>query len=128
MKTDEKEFIQMIDWIKNMNEEDLAKLKDYLENPVRYQKKKCWSIMDERMYGKLIKDFGNFKADFFYERNVFLTKKDNRYEIVIKSTNIGDFNSDPDYKFFSIDEAQKLRDIFDDAIKISNANHLKNIE
>ncbi|KYK24354.1 hypothetical protein AYK25_00535 [Thermoplasmatales archaeon SM1-50] len=125
MKSDDKEYKKLVDWIKTLDEKELAKVKNIINNPEKLRKRERWNLMEERMYGKMVKDFGVFKTDLFHERNVFLTEKDNKFEIVIKSIYIGDFKSEPDYKFFSIDEAQKLRDIFDDAIKIATRNPLK---
>lgn len=119
-KHEKSDFKSIYHFIKNADEQTLAKLKDVIDNPEKYHKDEPWTKADEILFGKVIKDFGILETEFFYKKNVFLTKKENDYRIIIKTTT-GEF-SEPNYDSFPFKNMQKLRDIFNDAISIITAD------
>ncbi len=117
------DFKSIYAFIKNADQGTLAKIKDIIDNPEKYHKDEPWTKADETLFGNVIKDFGILETEFFYKKNVFLTKKENDYRVIIKTTT-GDF-SEPNYESFHLKNMSKLRDIFDEAITIINADTLE---
>jgi hypothetical protein len=123
VKPEKSNFKSIYNFIKNADEKTLAEIKDIIENPKKYHKDEPWTRVDESLFGKVIKDFGILETEFFFKKNVFLTKKENEYRVIIKTTT-GDF-CEPNYDSFHFKNMPKLRDIFDEAIKIINSEELE---
>ena len=78
------------------------------------------------LIGKIIKEYPEMNESYPIRYNIYLAEKDGEYSIVIRWTNIlPDANCEPEYYRFNMENVEKMRDIFDDAINTTIAKPLK---
>jgi len=81
---------------------------------------------EKKLIGKIIKEYPILNEDYAIRYNIYLTEKDGEYSVVLRWTNIlPDVESEPEIYRFNMENVEKMRDIFDDAIKTTVANPLK---
>lgn len=81
---------------------------------------------EKKIIGKIITEYPVLHEDYAIRYNIYLTEKDGEYSIVLRWTNIlPDISSEPEIYRFNMENVEKMRDIFNDALKKIVANPLK---
>jgi hypothetical protein len=100
----------------------LERFKEKFENikppPLKY--------LEKILIGKIIKEYPVLNENYAIRYNIYLTEKDGEYSIVLRWTNIvPDVDCEPEIYRFNMENVEKLRDIFDDAINKTVIKPLK---
>jgi hypothetical protein len=100
----------------------LERFKEKFENikspPLKY--------LEKILIGKIIKEYPVLNESYALRYNIFLVEKDGEYSVVLRWTNIvPDVDCEPEIYRFNMENVEKLRDFFDDALKTTLANPLK---
>jgi ASC-1-like (ASCH) protein len=78
------------------------------------------------LIGKIIKEYPVLNEDYAIRYNIYLAEKEGKYSIVLRWINIlPDVDCEPEIYRFDMENVEKLRDIFDDALKTTVAKPLK---
>jgi hypothetical protein len=117
---------KMVEEISEVNTETMKK---FFEGKVKIKPPELDSF-EKQYIGKIITEYPFLVEDFDSRYNIYLAEKNGRYSIILRWTDVNPKGeSEPRYERFNMENVQKLRDFFDDAIKTADANPLKkNIE
>ena len=83
-------------------------------------------VLEQKLIGNIIKEYPILNEGYAIRYNIYLAEKEGIYSIVIRWVNIlPDLHCESEIYRFNMESVEKLRDIFDDAIKTTDANPLK---
>jgi hypothetical protein len=103
--------------------------KEILEEYFEEFKTRKTSVLDDlekKLIGNIIKEYPVLNEDYAIRYNLYLAEKEGQFSIVLRWINVlPDVHCEPEYYKFIMENVEKLRDIFGDALKTVDTKIMK---
>jgi hypothetical protein len=82
--------------------------------------------LEKALLGKIIKEYPVLNEDYAIRYNLYLTEKEGKHSVVLRWINVlPDLQCKSEFYRFNMENVEKLRDIFGDALKTVDTKILK---